>query len=101
MPGEKYTKADMVERIFEKTDCSRKDIHTVVDVFLDELKKILTQDGIAEFRGFGTFEIRGRKGRERARNPKTGELFPVKAHGAVVFRPGKELKEAVRPLREE
>ena len=36
-----------------------------------------------------------RKGREKARNPKTGELCSVEPHGVVFFRAGKELKDAV------
>jgi len=48
---------------------------------------------------FGTFEIRTRKGREKARNPKTGEIVPVKTHGVTVFRPGKELKKMAWNLR--
>jgi nucleoid DNA-binding protein len=41
-----------------------------------------------ELRGFGTFEVKKRKGRKRARNPKTGENVAVKDHGVATFRPG-------------
>ena len=47
----------------------------------------------AELRGFGTFEVRIRKGKEKARNPKTGEIVSVDQHGVAVFRAGRELKE--------
>ena len=47
----------------------------------------------AELRGFGTFEVRVRKGKEKARNPKTGEIVSVDKHGVAVFRAGRELKE--------
>ena len=46
----------------------------------------------AELRGFGTFEVRIRKGKEKARNPKTGEIVSVDKHGVAVFRAGKDLK---------
>jgi nucleoid DNA-binding protein len=55
---------------------------------------------VVELRGFGTFEIRTRKGREKARNPKTGEVVPVQNHGVTVFRPGKDLKKKTWELRE-
>ena len=67
--------------------------------FFDEVKAALTDDRVVELRGFGTFEIRTRKGREKARNPKTGEIVPVNTHGVTVFRPGKELKQMAWDLR--
>ncbi len=100
MDNGKLTKAEIIERIFHKLAINRKDIHSVVDEFFEELKAALQHDKIVELRGFGTFEIRTRKGRDRARNPKTGEIVPVNAHGVAVFRPGKELKLLAWPLRE-
>jgi len=97
--GEKFTKAEIIECISEQLDFNRKDIHQVIDALFEELKNALNDDKIVELRGFGTFEIRTRKGREKARNPKTGEIVPVKAHGVAVFRPGKELKSIAWPLR--
>ncbi len=99
MPGSKLTKAEIVEHIGEQIDVSKKDIHTIIDSFFGEVKTALLQDKIVEFRGFGTFEIRTRKGRQHARNPKTGEQVTVQNHGVVVFRPGKELREASWSLR--
>jgi integration host factor subunit alpha len=99
VPDSKLTKAEIVERIGEQTDVSRKDIHAIVDAFFAEVKDALMDDKVVEFRGFGTFEIRTRKGRKHARNPKTGEQVTVQNHGVVVFRPGKELKESSWNLR--
>ncbi len=101
MDNGKLTKAEIIERIFQKSGINRKDIHSVVDELFEELKGALQEDKIVELRGFGTFEIRTRKGREKARNPKTGEIVPVSAHGVAVFRPGKELKQLAWPLRED
>ncbi len=98
MPGNKIRKGDIVETISLKTDIERKDIHEVVDMFLGELKQGLTDGCVIELRGFGTFEVRIRKGRKKARNPKTGESVSVESHGVAAFRPGKELKKAVWPL---
>jgi integration host factor subunit beta len=96
----KLTKADIVERIHEKAELGRKDIQKIVDLLLDELKNALVSDNVIELRGFGTFEIKTRKGREKARNPKTGEIVSVKNHGVAVFRSGKELKNEVWKIRE-
>jgi integration host factor subunit beta len=96
----KMTKAEIIENIYEKARINRKDIHNVIDLFFEEIKDALENDRVVELRGFGTFEIRTRKGREKARNPKTGEIVPVKTHGVTVFRPGKELKKMAWNLRQ-
>jgi integration host factor subunit beta len=95
----KLTKAEIIDKIHEKLEVNRNDIHDVIDSLFEELKEALKEDKVIELRGFGTFEIRTRKGRERARNPKTGEIVPVDTHGVAVFRPGKELKQIAWPLR--
>ena len=99
MRNGKRTKAQIVERISETIPLTRSDIHRIVDMFLDEVKAGLGEDKVLELRGFGTFELRTRKKRESARNPRTGENVQVGAHGVVVFRPGRELKEAAWTLR--
>jgi len=96
----KQTKSELVEKIYEKTGCELKDIRSVIDQFLDEIKNALESDQSVELRGFGTFEIRDRKGRERARNPKTGETVCVKDHAVVAFRAGKDLKNSVWDIPE-
>ncbi len=100
MSGDKLTKAEIIEHIYDKLGVNRNDIHNIVDEFFEEVKQGLKEDKVVELRGFGTFEIRTRKGRERARNPKTGEIVPVSAHGVAVFRPGKELKKIAWTLRQ-
>ncbi len=99
MGKKKLTKAEMVESIAHKSGLSKKDVHFIIDSFFDEVKAALIDDRVVELRGFGTFEVRTRKGREKARNPKTGETVHVKNHGVAVFRPGKELKESTWAVR--
>jgi len=89
----KLTKAEIVNNIYESVDVNKKDIHAIIDNFFDEVKNALVDSKVVELRGFGTFEVKTRKAREKARNPKTGEIIPVDSHGVTVFRPGKELKE--------
>ncbi|MCK4540684.1 MAG: integration host factor subunit beta [Spirochaetales bacterium] len=99
MERSKLTKAEIIENIHEKLDVNRTDIHKVLDELFEQLKDGLQEDRVVELRGFGTFEIRARKGRKRARNPRTGEIVPVNPHGVAVFRPGKELKQLAWLLR--
>lgn len=104
MSTEKLTKAEIIKNISEKLELNKKDVHAVLDELFEELKIALQDEKIVELRGFGTFETRIRKGREKARNPKTGEIVPVISHNVAVFRPGKEIKQLVwnikKPIRE-
>ncbi len=99
MSDSKLTKAEIIEKIYLDIKVSKKNIHKILDLFVDKLKEGLLEDRIVELRGFGTFEIKTRKGR-KARNPKTGESVIVHNHGVAVFRPGRELKQKAWPLRE-
>ncbi len=100
MTRDKLTKAEIIENIYEKVQVNRKDIHTIVDEFFEEVTSALAEDKVVELRGFGTFEVRTRKGRKKARNPRTGETVSVGDHGVAAFRPGRELKQTVWTLRE-
>jgi integration host factor subunit beta len=93
--GRKVTKTDIIDAVYEKTGMNRKEIRTVMDLFIDEIRGSLMEQMVIELRGFGTFEVRIRKGRQKARNPKTGELVSVTSHGIAAFRPGRELKQNV------
>jgi integration host factor subunit beta len=95
MADKKYTKADIVDSVYQKIGMSRKEIRAIIDVFLEDIKEALIKQMVIELRGFGTFEIKVRKGRQRARNPRTGELVTVTSHGIAFFRPGRELKQDV------
>ena len=97
----KLTKADIVDAIYNKTSTDRKDVRDVVDLFIEEIKSALVSRKVIELRGFGTFEIKIRKGREKARNPKTGEILSVSSHGIASFRAGRELRRDVWVLPKE
>jgi integration host factor subunit beta len=97
----KLTKADIVDAIYNKISIERREIRDVVDLFLDEVKAALVSDKAIELRGFGTFEVRIRKGREKARNPKTGELLSVHSHGIASFRAGRDLRRDVWNIQRE
>jgi len=101
MTGSKYTKAEIIDSINNKTGVNRKEIRQMMDLFIEEIKDALIRRRIIELRGFGTFEVRIRKGRQKARNPKTGETLSVNSHGTVSFRAGRELKQDVWNLKQE
>jgi integration host factor subunit beta len=93
--AEKHTKTEIVNSLCEKIGMNRREIRTVIDMFIDELKDALAVNKVIELRGFGTFKVKVRKGRQKARNPRTGETVSGVSHGTVIFRPGRELKQDV------
>ena len=55
----------------------------------------MTKDGKLTLTGFGAFAVETRKAR-KGRNPRTGAEIRIPASKVVKFRPGKNLKEAVK-----
>lgn len=98
MASNKVTKYDLVDSIYREMRCDRAVILSVVDKFLNGVKVSLSGGSTIELRGFGTFEPRLRKGRERARNPKSGEIVSMPPHYVAAFRAGKELKQTLYHL---
>ncbi len=99
MSAKKVTKYDLVEAVYKDTNYERKMVQDVADHLLDEIKQSLGNGNTIELRGFGTFEPRLRKGRSRARNPKTGEdISSVAPHYFAVFRSGHDLKKNLMSL---
>ena len=91
----KLSKAEIVKNINEATGIPASDILRIVNGLFDEIKEGMKDDRMAELRGFGTFATKVRKGKESARNPKTGESCSVESHKVVKFYPGKELKDCI------
>ena len=102
MAGKKITKYDLVEAVYQNTKCEKRVVQVVVESLLVQLKDSLKEGNTIELRGFGTFEPRLRKGRVKARNPKTGEQLSVAPHYVAAFRSGQELKKSLwnLPLQE-
>jgi len=98
MPARKITKADIVDALYEKTGMNRTEVRKALDIFIEEMKDALVRRDVIELRGFGTFEVKVRKARPRARNPRTGESITIHSHGVVSFRSGRKLKQDVWAL---
>jgi|YelNatPaOPRAMG01_1025707.scaffolds.fasta_scaffold04512_16 DNA-binding protein HU-beta len=88
------TKADIVEQIAEQTGLTKIETAAVVEGFLASVRKSLAEGKSIEIRGFGSFKVRKRRGR-MARNPKTGQAYPVKEQYVPYFKVSKEFKAYV------
>jgi DNA-binding protein HU-beta len=88
-------KADLVSRVAEKTDLSKKDVTKAVDAVFDAIAEALRNGEKVQLVGFGNFEIRERSAR-KGRNPQTGEEIDIPASRVPAFKPGKALREGIQ-----
>lgn len=87
-------KMELVEAVRKTLKTSKAQAERNVNVVFEAIRKGLKKDKKVQLVGFGTFSVRKRKKR-KGRNPRTGEEITIPASKTVVFKPGKNLKEAV------
>ena len=87
-------KTELVAKISEKTNMTKKDTAIYVEAMLETISNTLAEGDKVQLVGFGTFEVRDRKERQ-GRNPQTGEVMTISASKAPAFKAGKTLKDAV------
>ena len=87
-------KTELIAKIAEQTDLSKKDAEKAFKAFVDVVTDELKNGGKVQLVGFGTFEVSERAARE-GRNPLTGEAMKIAASKAPKFKAGKALKDAV------
>ncbi len=87
-------KADLIAKVAEKTDFTKKDAEKAVSAILASIEEALSNGEKVQLVGFGTFEIRSRAAR-KGRNPQTGQEIKIAAAKVPVFKAGKALREAV------
>ncbi len=85
------TKADIVEKVYQKIGFSKKEASELVEMVFDELKKVLRSGDKVKISGFGNFVVRG-KNERIGRNPQTGEQIKISARRVLTFRPSQVLK---------
>ncbi|MDU0460331.1 MAG: HU family DNA-binding protein [Geobacteraceae bacterium] len=89
------TKSELIERVVQTHGMlNMKVSEVVVNTVFDSIEEALKSGDKVEIRGFGSFTIRERLGRE-ARNPKSGEVVRIPSKKTPFFKTGKDLKERV------
>lgn len=93
-------KSDLVQELSNRTGMSKADATRAVDSLFDPdsglIPDALKRGDRVQISGFGTFETRERKART-GRNPRTGTEIRIGPTVSASFRPGKALKDAVKP----
>jgi integration host factor subunit alpha len=88
------TKADIVEKVYEKIGLSKRESVELVEKVFETLKETLESGEKIKIAGFGNFVVKAKSDR-RGRNPQTGEAITIEARKVLTFKPSMILKEAV------
>jgi integration host factor subunit beta len=88
------TKAELVEKLADKSKLSRKQAVDVINAMTQSISDSLAEGNKVEIRGFGSFRVRDRKARI-AYNPRSRVEVEVPAKKVPFFKPGNDLKRMV------
>lgn len=88
-------KDNLIDKVTNLTRKPRKEVEEVIDTFLEEVIDTLSRDQKVNLTGFGSFEVRARKGRKGV-DPRTMETIQIPTVKVAKFRAGKTLKESVK-----
>ncbi|PGZ71954.1 DNA-binding protein [Priestia megaterium] len=88
-------KAELIDAVATKSELTKQDTKKAVDALFEKISNTLANEEKIQLIGFGTFEVRERAARI-GRNPQTGEEMTIPASKVPAFKPGKELKEALK-----
>ena len=88
------TRSDIIASISKGTGIPVKEVRTVIEAFLEEVKEVYYSNSRIEFRGFGVFGNKFRKGRI-GRNPRTNEEVKIPGRWMPTFKPSKVLKKEI------
>jgi integration host factor subunit alpha len=91
------TKADIVERIYEKVGFSKKEATDVVESIFEIIKGRLENGEKVKISGVGNFVINTKRPR-KGRNPQTGEEIIISGRRVLSFKPSPVLKKSINTL---
>jgi integration host factor subunit alpha len=95
--GTEMTKADIVERIYEKVGFSKKEATDVVESVFEIMKTRLEGGEKVKISGFGNFVINEKRPR-KGRNPQTGETIVISGRRVLSFKSSPVLKKSLNPF---
>ncbi|QYR19913.1 HU family DNA-binding protein [Paenibacillus sp. sptzw28] len=85
-------KTELIAKVAELTDLSKKDASKAVDAVFDAISDALQGGDKVQLVGFGNFEVKSREAR-KGRNPQTGQEIDIPASKIPAFKAGKSLKD--------
>jgi len=88
------TKADIVERIYEKVGFSKKEATEIVEAVFELVKERLEQGEKVKISGFGNFVVNEKRPR-KGRNPQTGDEIVISGRRVLTFKASQVLKKVM------
>ena len=88
-------KTELVAKVAEKTELTKKDATKAVDAVFASISESLQEGEKVQIIGFGNFEVRERAAR-KGRNPQTGQEIEIPASKVPAFKAGKALKDGIK-----
>ncbi len=90
-------KSDLINILVVKRGVTQKQAELTIETIFESMKSALCSGENIEIRGLGAFHVKHYDGYQ-GRNPKTGEVIPVKPKRGILFRTGKELRDRVNRI---
>ncbi len=88
---ETLTKADLIEKVYEKIGFSKREASELVELVFKEIKGKLVEGDKVKISGFGNFTVKDKKPR-KGRNPQTGDQITISGRRVLTFKPSQVLK---------
>jgi len=88
------TKRQLIDQVARKAHLTRRGAEEAVNVFLDEIGRVLSKGEKVVLSGFGTFKVKRMKGKT-VKIPNSEKMATIKPHRSPRFTPGKKLKRQV------
>jgi integration host factor subunit alpha len=94
------TKADLVDRVYERVECSKNDASELVEAVFETMKHRLEQGEKVKISGFGNFVVSEKRPR-RGRNPQSGEEIVISGRRVMTFKASQVLKAEMNGRRDD
>jgi len=88
------TKVDIVEKVTEQLNFSKKESTDLVESFISLIKQTLASGEDVKISGFGSFEVKQKRDR-KGRNPQTGDTITIESRRVISFKTSAKLKTAI------
>lgn len=85
-------KKELITEIAKETGFLKREVTSIVDLFIDKMTNGLLEDGSVRISNFGTFKVVERAAR-KGHNPQTNKPIDIPASKAVKFKSSSALKE--------
>ena len=90
----KMNKQELISKIAEKSNLSKKNAAAALTALIDTITKALKAEGKLAIPDLGTFQVKEHAART-GHNPRTGETVEIAAKKVPAFKPAKALKDAI------